>query len=166
MKPRSKSRVIAAAFITVAAFLSFARTASFAAADGPMPAGQRELAIERSLACPQCTDLPLDVCDQDICADMRNVIHQKVAAGESDGQIRQFFVQRYGSRVLLSPPKGSYGMLAWVIPFAVLAAGTAATTAFVRAARRRAVAATPPHAPAAELAGYRTRVERDIRDLE
>ena len=152
--------------IALLTLASVPKMAPAASANGPTDAGQRELAIERSLACPQCTDLPLDVCDQDICADMRAIIHQKVSAGESDAQIRDFFVQRYGARVLLAPPKRSFDLLAWIVPFLGLALGVAMTAAFLRAARRRTPAPLPRSAMSLQLAGYRERVEREIEDLD
>jgi cytochrome c-type biogenesis protein CcmH len=134
-------------------------------ADGPAPAGQRELRIERSLACPQCTDLPLDVCDQDICKDMQALVHEQVSQGMSDDAIRAFFVQRYGTRVLLAPEKSAADILPWTVPFIGLLAGALVTFVFVRAGRHHAGTATQP-APAAVPGHYRRLIEEDLRELE
>src|SRR5712692_8941056 len=115
--------------------LAGGRFAAAATADAPASSTERELRIERTLACPQCTDLPLDVCDQDICVDMRSIVHQKVAAGESDAAIRQYFVDRYGARVLLAPAREAGGLFVWILPFAALLLGGAFTIAFTRGAR-------------------------------
>jgi cytochrome c-type biogenesis protein CcmH len=104
-------------------------------AAGPDPGNARELRIQRSLACPQCTDLPLDVCNQDICNDMKAVIHQKVQAGESDAAVREYFVNRFGTRVLLEPPKNVFHLIAWVLPPAVLLVGSLFTLMYLRGAR-------------------------------
>jgi cytochrome c-type biogenesis protein CcmH len=152
---------------TIVAVLSHASTGAHAQSAGDT--SQRELRIERSLACPQCTDLPLDVCDQDICNDMRAIIHQKVGAGESDAAIRQYFVQRYGSRVLLAPPTDSFGFLVWVLPFAALAIGAGLTIAYLRSARVKgdeAETMTLALDEATDGAGYRARVEREVGELE
>jgi cytochrome c-type biogenesis protein CcmH len=130
---------------------------------------QHELRIERSLACPQCTDLPLDVCEQDICNDMRAIIRQKVLAGDSDAAIRQYFVQRYGSRVLLAPPQDSTGLLIWLIPFAAIAIGAGLTTAYIRSAKTKGKPVGDPDLGGSVTDGdsiYRVRVEREIRELE
>jgi cytochrome c-type biogenesis protein CcmH len=140
-----------------------------ALAQGVNDTTQRELRIERSLACPQCTDLQLDVCDQDICNDMRAIIHQKVTAGESDTAIRQYFVQRYGSRVLLAPPRENFGFLVWALPFVALASGAALTVAYLRSARANAPEATAVAGASndtTESADYRSRVEREVGELE
>ncbi len=142
-----------------------ARLVPPALADAPGSTEQRELSIERGLACPQCTDLPLDVCDQDICNDMRAVIHQKVLAGESDAAIRQYFVERYGSRILLAPPKDSANLFAWIVPFLALAVGAAIAAAFIRTAARRPRAPVTAKTTAA-LQRYRGQIERDVESIE
>lgn len=156
----------AALALLVAIFVGFVAAALPARADGPSPADARALRIERSLACPQCTDLPLDVCDRDICSDMRTIIQQKVVAGESDQAIRQYFVARYGSRVLLAPPKSSFNLLAWVMPFIGLAAGGLAVFLFLRSARGRSQAPPPAADGDAALGAYRARAEREAEQYE
>ncbi|MGI8550600.1 MAG: cytochrome c-type biogenesis protein [Dehalococcoidia bacterium] len=137
-----------------------------ARAGGPTPADARQLRIERSLACPQCTDLPLDVCDRDICDDMRAVIQQKVAAGESDQAIRQYFVQRYGTRVLLAPPSNGSNVIAWMMPFAGLAFGGLAVYTVMRGARRSRHRTHPFVAVTTSTSGYRLRAEREAEQFE
>jgi len=140
-------------------------TAAFVSADAPVSSEQRELRIERTLACPQCTDLPLDVCDQDICGDMRAIVHEQVAQGMSDAAIRRYFVDRYGSRVLLAPEKSPADLLVWLMPFAGLLAGAALMAVFVQAARRRP--ALPPATNDADASQrYRGLIERDVREIE
>lgn len=135
-------------------------------ADGPTQASPRELRIERSLACPQCTDLPVDVCDRAICNDMRAIIKQKIAAGESDAAIRQYFVSRYGTRVLLAPPAGGFHIVNWLMPFFGLLVGGLAAFAFLRCARRRPRDGPPESAADSGLSEYRVRVEREIEGYE
>jgi len=159
---RSSYSVLAALAL---ALLLAAKLVPAVAADAPASTEQRELAIERGLACPQCTDLPLDVCDQDICNDMRAIIHEKVLAGESDTAIRQYFVQRYGSRVLLAPLKDSANLFAWIFPFVALVAGGAIAAAFLRTALRRPRGPSHPHVASTPL-GYRAQVERDVEQIE
>jgi len=137
-----------------------------AQADGPTQASQRELQIERSLACPQCTALPLDICDRDICVDMRAVLRDRIAAGESDQAIRQYFVERYGARVLLEPPRNRDNLLIWIAPGLALVAGALGLYIFLSFARHgRAGRLSEPSADPA-LVDYRSRVERELELYE
>ncbi len=76
----------------------------------------RLLQIERRLLCPQCTNLRLDVCETQICFDMRAQIRDRVAGGESDQQIIDYFTGRYGQRVLADVPVRGFNLLlfGWV----------------------------------------------------
>jgi len=154
-----------AAVLALLLAVAVQRAATVRAA-GPAPADARALRIERSLACPQCTDLPLDVCDRDICRDMRTIIQQKIAAGDSDQAIRRYFVDRYGSRVLLAPPKSSFNLIAWLMPFLGLAAGAFAVYLFLRSARGRPHLPAPVSEDPASLSAYRVRAEREAEQYE
>jgi cytochrome c-type biogenesis protein CcmH/NrfF len=47
---------------------------------------------------------------------MRDIVTRKLQAGESEEQILQFFVDRYGESVLAAPPKSGFSLLVWVVP--------------------------------------------------
>lgn len=74
------------------------------------------LGIERQLLCPQCTNLRLDVCDTQICVDMRAAIRERLARGESEQQIIDYFTGRYGQRVLADVPATGFNLVlfGWV----------------------------------------------------
>ena len=54
---------------------------------------------------------------------MSSQIEQKLAQGQSEAQIIQFFVAKYGEQVLAAPPKQGFTLMAWVAPFAALLLG-------------------------------------------
>ncbi|MGH2537834.1 MAG: cytochrome c-type biogenesis protein, partial [Candidatus Promineifilaceae bacterium] len=56
--------------------------------------------VAQGLYCPLCESTPLDVCPTQACADWRAVIRAKLAAGESEADIRAYFSQQYGPQVL------------------------------------------------------------------
>ncbi len=66
------------------------------------------------------------VLDSHVCATqeaMVALIEQKLAQGQSEAEIIQFFVDQYGEQVLASPPKRGFNLTVWVMPFAVLIFG-------------------------------------------
>jgi cytochrome c-type biogenesis protein CcmH len=93
----------------------------------------RAQALEREIRCVQCENEPIAQSTADIAADMRRVVRERVAAGESDAQIRSYFRERYGDFVLFRPPWDARTWALWGAPFLLLAAGLAG----VWAARRR-----------------------------
>lgn len=79
--------------------------------------------IARGLYCPLCPGLTVDVCELQVCNDMKVVIAQKLAAGASEAEIRQYFYELYGPKVIGAPEKRGSGLIAWLLPGAfVLAA--------------------------------------------
>jgi len=82
-------------------------------------------AIAKDLWCPLCNGVRLDNCELQACIQMKEVIAQKLMAGERKEQIRAYFVQQYGDVVLGAPAGEGFNTLVWVLPVlvAVLAIG-------------------------------------------
>jgi len=54
---------------------------------------------------------------------MRGIIRQQLQSGKSEQQVIQYFVSRYGERILLSPPMQGLTLLAWIVPIALMIGG-------------------------------------------
>jgi|PlaIllAssembly_1097288.scaffolds.fasta_scaffold155605_2 cytochrome c-type biogenesis protein CcmH len=81
-------------------------------------------AIAKQLYCPVCENIPLDVCPTQACAQWRELIREKLAAGWNEKQIKNYFVEQYGERVLGAPPvKGINWLIYLIPPLAILAGG-------------------------------------------
>jgi cytochrome c-type biogenesis protein CcmH len=83
----------------------------------------RALALEREIRCVQCENEPIAQSTADIAADMRALVRARVAAGDSDAEIRAYFRARYGDFVLFRPPMDARTWLLWVAPLLLLGAG-------------------------------------------
>jgi cytochrome c-type biogenesis protein CcmH len=95
-----------------------------APAQPPSPPSDDEVnAIAHQLYCPVCENVPLDVCPTEACAQWRATIRDKLAAGWSEGQIKDFFVEQYGARVLATPPARGLNWLVYVLPPVAFLAG-------------------------------------------
>lgn len=134
-------------------------------ADDPLAA--KELQVEQQLGCPICTNLPLNVCDNQLCQEMRGVIHQKLSEGETPDQVVAYFVTRYGDAVLLSPPRRGFSLAAWYLPFLALAFGVVIFFTFLRRSlRRQKVVERRFTFEDPALDRYRQQVRRDLEKLE
>lgn len=87
------------------------------------PLEERMFRLAKKLYCPVCEQLPLDACETQACLDWKDLIRQKLQAGESEEQIVAYFVERYGPQVLASPPRQGFNWLVWAVPGAGLLAG-------------------------------------------
>jgi cytochrome c-type biogenesis protein CcmH len=91
--------------------------------------------LAEELRCLVCQNQSLADSNADLAVDLRRQIREQMKAGKTDGQIREFMVERYGEFVLYRPPFSATTALLWVGPFILLVAGVFALFAYV--ARRR-----------------------------
>jgi len=92
-------------------------------AQQPTPSDDEVNAIARQLYCPVCENTPLDVCPTQACAQWRDLIRQMLAEGKSAEEIRQYFVENYGARVLSEPPRTGLNWLVYILPPVAFLAG-------------------------------------------
>ncbi len=92
-------------------------------AQQPAPSDDQVNAIAKQLYCPVCENIPLDVCPTTACAQWRELIRQKLADGWDEQQIKTYFVEQYGARVLGTPPPKGINWLVYLVPPIAILAG-------------------------------------------
>jgi cytochrome c-type biogenesis protein CcmH len=92
-------------------------------AQGSTPTDDQVNAIARQLYCPVCENTPLDVCPTQACKEWREEIRSMLADGKSETEIKQYFVDYYGARVLAEPPRTGFNWLVYVVPPIAIVAG-------------------------------------------
>jgi cytochrome c-type biogenesis protein CcmH len=92
-------------------------------AQEPTPSDDEVNAIARQLYCPVCENTPLDVCPTTACHQWRELIRQMLSEGKSETEIKQYFVEYYGARVLSEPPPTGINWLAYLVPPAAFLIG-------------------------------------------
>lgn len=96
-------------------------------------------ALEEELRCLVCQNQTLAESNAELAGDLRNQVHELVASGRSDAQIKEYLVARYGDFVLYRPPVQSNTALLWGGPFAFLAIGAASWFVIQRRQKRAVV---------------------------
>lgn len=99
---------------------------------------EKTLEIARKLQCPVCAGQSVADSGSQLAGQMRDIIEQKVQAGESEAQILDFFVARYGDSILAEPPKSGFSLGLWWMPVVVVVLGAIVVTLFVRERTRMA----------------------------
>jgi cytochrome c-type biogenesis protein CcmH len=121
-------------------------------------------AVARELWCPLCNGVRLDNCELQACVQMREVIAQKLVAGESKDQIKAYFAQQYGDVVLGEPAREGFNLVVWIFPILAVVVGLGWVAYLVMTWRKR----KPPSAvPAPAGSGpsedeYLRRVEQEM----
>ncbi len=113
-------------------------------ADPALEARARTLSSE--LRCMVCQNESIDDSDAQLAHDIRLLIRERIAKGESNDSVRAFLVSRYGDFILLKPPFKAQTLLLWLSAPLTLALGALA----IWAAIRRARTATPALSAAEE----------------
>jgi cytochrome c-type biogenesis protein CcmH len=115
--------LLAAGVAGVWAVLATSTTLAAGRAQKATPSDDEVNAIARQLYCPVCENIPLDVCPTQACAQWRALIREKLAAGWTEKQIKDYFVEQYGVRVLNEPPRQGWNWLIYVLPALFLIGG-------------------------------------------
>src|SRR5882757_7907197 len=82
--------------------------------------------LSRELRCMVCQNQSIDDSEAPLARDLRLLVRERIAAGDSDTQVIDFLVARYGEFVLLKPRLKSHTLLLWLLPpFALVGGGLA-----------------------------------------
>ncbi|HLQ63723.1 MAG TPA: cytochrome c-type biogenesis protein CcmH [bacterium] len=88
--------------------------------------------IASKLRCPVCQNESVADSQSELSAQMRTLIRDKLAAGETEDQIVRYFVSRYGEWILLEPPRQGVLWFVWLAPAAALLGGAVLVIAYLR----------------------------------
>jgi cytochrome c-type biogenesis protein CcmH len=109
-------------------------------ADPALEARARDLSEQ--LRCLVCQNESIDQSAAPLAHDLRVLLRERIAAGDSDAQAVKFLTDRYGDFVLLKPPVEPATYVLWFGPIAVLVLAAAASVVYLR--RRKATPAIAP----------------------
>jgi cytochrome c-type biogenesis protein CcmH len=79
--------------------------------------------LSRELRCMVCQNQSIDDSEAPLARDLRLLVRERIAAGDSDIQVIDFLVARYGEFVLLKPRLERHTLLLWLLPPLALAGG-------------------------------------------
>ncbi|HLI12197.1 MAG TPA: cytochrome c-type biogenesis protein [Alphaproteobacteria bacterium] len=103
----------------------------------------RARAISQELRCLVCQNESIDESNADLAHDLRVLVRERLKAGDSDAQVVQYIVARYGQFVLLKPPFEPATYALWLAPGLILVAGLLGLLFHFRARRARPAGAAP-----------------------
>ncbi|HSV28788.1 MAG TPA: cytochrome c-type biogenesis protein [Candidatus Omnitrophota bacterium] len=120
----------------------------------------RAQALGKELRCLVCQSESIEDSNADLARDLRVIVRERIASGDSDDQVMKFVVDRYGDYVLLKPPFKASTLVLWIGPFALFAIGVLVVFGFYR----KRAAAAPSLQPAPLSAEEKRRLEALLKD--
>jgi len=127
---------------------------------------QRTIKLAREIHCPICAGESVADSQTELARQIRGIIEEKVQAGESDQEIKDYFVARYGESILFDPPKSGFRLGLWWMPLIVVGVGALVVVSFVRERTKapRPLTAEQPSDDDAELEAIAREVLGDASD--
>ena len=105
---------------------------------------QRARDLSQEIRCVVCQNEAIDSSNADLAKEMRLLVRERLVAGDSDQQVLDYLVARYGDFVLLRPPVKPGTYVLWFGPAAITILGILGVFVFLRRQRRPAAAAVQP----------------------
>ena len=96
----------------------------------------RARALSALIRCPVCQGESIDESNAGIARDLRQVLRERLVAGDSDDQVIDYLVARYGEFILFRPRASGANLILWIAGPAMLAVGLGGAILYIR--RRRA----------------------------
>jgi len=108
---------------------------------------ERARDLQREIRCVVCQNESIDSSQAEIARDLRALVRERLAAGDSDEEVRHYLVARYGDYVLFRPPVRRDTWLLWFGPTILLLIGAGGLAIAVLRRRRRGQPAPPALSP-------------------
>jgi cytochrome c-type biogenesis protein CcmH/NrfF len=121
--------------------------------------------IEDNLIAPCCWSQPVSQHYSEVAEQIRQEVSAMVEAGKSRDEIYDYYVAKYGERILATPRARGFNALVYIMPLGALALGAWFVVILIRRLRAPALAGLPDSPPAPDDR-YHARIEKEMRDLD
>jgi cytochrome c-type biogenesis protein CcmH len=124
---------------------------------------QRAHQLSGELMCPVCDAQTIDGSSAQIAIDMRMKVRELLNEGNTNAEVKDYFVFRYGEDILAAPEGSGFNLLAWIVPVVIVFGGIGIALVTIRNMRRSRVQLQPvTERQQADLSGYLAQVDRDM----
>lgn len=114
--------------------------------------------LNKAIMCPVCPGESIDQSQNPLAVQMRAIVMKKLEQGQTENQIKEFFVEGYGPSVLLEPPREGFTLVVWLLPPLALAGALLVLFLALRVMRRA------PASQAEEIGGSVELLEEERDD--
>ncbi|MEE8046745.1 MAG: cytochrome c-type biogenesis protein, partial [Dehalococcoidia bacterium] len=124
---------------------------------------QRAHQLAGELMCPVCNGQTIDGSNAQIAQDMRLKVRELLDTGDTNADVKDYFVLRYGEEILAAPEGSGFNLLAWVVPVFIVLGGIGIALIAIKNMRKSTdESATHPVSTQDDLSKYLKQVDRDL----
>jgi cytochrome c-type biogenesis protein CcmH len=116
--------------------------------------------------CPICSGQTIAQSNSGTSTQMRDLVLKKLRQGETKEEILQYFVSRYGERIMTKPNKKGFNLMLWFLPFVFMALAAIVIYLLIRRWSTRVQAQTVPRVEEAQLNEYKERLEKELKEFD
>ncbi len=118
------------------------------------------------IMCPICPGQTIAQSNSGTSIQMRDLVLKKLRQGESEEEILQYFVSRYGERIMAKPNKKGLNLMLWSLPFLFVALLIILIYYLIRHWSKRGRVEAVTHIEEAKLAEYKERLEKELKEFD
>ena len=83
----------------------------------------RAIELFKEVRCLVCQGQTIHESNAELAEDIKKLIREKISQGETDRQIKEYLVEKYGDWILMTPPFNSLTYILWSFPFLIMIIG-------------------------------------------
>ncbi|MEE9567565.1 MAG: cytochrome c-type biogenesis protein, partial [Desulfobacteria bacterium] len=118
------------------------------------------------IMCPICPGQTIAQSNSESSSQMRDLVLKKLRQGETKEEILQYFVSRYGERIMADPNKKGFNLMLWFLPFLLVALLVIVIYYLIHHWSTRGQVETVTHFEEAQLAEYKERLEKELKEFD
>lgn len=118
------------------------------------------------IMCPICAGQTIAQSNSGTSTQMRDLVLKRLRQGENKEEILQYFVSKYGERILVKPQKKGLNIMLWFLPFVFVVLVAIIIYVLIRHWSTRVQVETVPPIEEDRLAEYKERLEKELQEFE
>ena len=121
------------------------------------------------IMCPICSGQTIGQSSAETSAQMRDLVLKKLRQGETKEEVLQYFVSKYGERILAEPTKRGFNRMLWLLPFVIVVVAVAVISILMRRWSKTTSTKDPvqtePRVDENQQSEYVTRLEKELKEF-
>jgi cytochrome c-type biogenesis protein CcmH len=117
------------------------------------------------IMCPICSGQTIAQSNSGTSIQMRDLVLKKLRQGETKEEILQYFISRYGERIMAKPSKKGFNLMLWFLPFVLVVFATILIYLLIRRWSTKGRVEEDAHLEEAPLFEYKERLEKELKEF-